>query len=307
MTEESQLQLVVPAKSGDSSVSLSKVRSGLIARGRSDAAILTIQLGAESEEERTGLLAEFQDWYDFRPTEEVRRDAERGGAKQQSSLAFKYSIGGIAGGGVGKDLAEAARWCRKAADQGYPYAQFYLGLKYDIGQGVAQDCAEAARWYRKAADQGVASAQLNLGAAYDAGQGVAQDYAEAARWYRKAADQGLNMAQFNLGLKYDKGQGVGQDHAEAAKWYRKAADQRLGKAQFNLGLKYDSGLGVARDYVQAHMWVSMATTDASVDDQERYAAVRDRIAAKMTPAQILEAQRLATRRNAKPPTSIAEV
>ena len=42
---------------------------------------------------------------------------------------------------------------------------------YDDGQGVAQNYAEAARWYRKAADQGNASAQLNLGVSYYDGQG----------------------------------------------------------------------------------------------------------------------------------------
>jgi TPR repeat protein len=61
---------------------------------------------------------------------------------------------------------------------------------YRRGQGVPQDYTEAARWYRKAAEQGDASAQCNLGYMYDRGRGVPQDYAEGARWYRKAADQG---------------------------------------------------------------------------------------------------------------------
>jgi len=42
---------------------------------------------------------------------------------------------------------------------------------YQIGQGVAQDYAEAARWYRKAADQGGVAAQFNLGVMYYEGQG----------------------------------------------------------------------------------------------------------------------------------------
>ena len=57
---------------------------------------------------------------------------------------------------------------------------------------------EAARWYRKAVDQGYALAQLDLGALYANGQGVAQDDAEAARWLIKAADQGNATAQNNL-------------------------------------------------------------------------------------------------------------
>ena len=45
-------------------------------------------------------------------------------------------------------------------------AQFNLGLSYDTGTGVPQDPAEAARWFRRAADQGDATAQQNLGVKY---------------------------------------------------------------------------------------------------------------------------------------------
>ena len=34
---------------------------------------------------------------------------------------------------------------------------------YRNGQGVTQDNAEAVKWYRKAAEQGYAAAQFNLG------------------------------------------------------------------------------------------------------------------------------------------------
>ena len=68
--------------------------------------------------------------------------------------------------------------------------QCYLGSLYEEGAGVPQDNAEAAKWYRKAAEQGETSAQYNLGAMYTEGQGVPQNFAEAAKWYRKAAEQG---------------------------------------------------------------------------------------------------------------------
>ena len=55
---------------------------------------------------------------------------------------------------------------------------------YENGQGVAQNYAEAVKWYRKAAEQGYAEAQFNLGVMYETGEGVAQDYAEALKWYR---------------------------------------------------------------------------------------------------------------------------
>jgi TPR repeat protein len=96
---------------------------------------------------------------------------------------------------------------------------------YTNGRGVKQDFVEAARWYRKAADQGHAGAQCNLGFAFYQGQGVKQDFVEAARLYRKAADQGFANAQNNLGVAYGNGQGAKLDFGEALRWFRKAAAQ----------------------------------------------------------------------------------
>jgi hypothetical protein len=42
------------------------------------------------------------------------------------------------------------------------------------GRGVAQSDVEAARWLRKAADQGLADAQYNLETMFDQGRGLAQ-------------------------------------------------------------------------------------------------------------------------------------
>ena len=67
---------------------------------------------------------------------------------------------------------------------------------YATGRGVPEDDAEAVRWYRLAAEQGYAGAQNNLGIMYATGRGVPEDDAEAVRWYRMAAEQGEADAQF---------------------------------------------------------------------------------------------------------------
>lgn len=51
---------------------------------------------------------------------------------------------------------------RKAAETGDAIAQYNLGVCYDTGEGVAQDKAEAAKWFRKAAEQGDETAQSVL-------------------------------------------------------------------------------------------------------------------------------------------------
>ena len=245
--------------------------------------------------------AEAMKWY--------RKAADQGGAGAQAALGDMYGQGRFGQGGgwaVPTDFVEAAKWYRKAADQGLAGAQAVLGFMYLKERGVPQDYAEAMKWYRKAADQGHAVAQVSLGLMYEMGQGVPTDYVEAVRWYRKAADQGYAVAQYYLGVIYDNGTGVPQDYAEAMKWYRKAADQGIAEAQYNLGVIYDNGSGVPQDYVQAHKWFSLAA-DRGDEDAVQH---RDQAAAKMTPAQIAEAQRLArewkpAKTKADPPPQIA--
>ncbi len=69
-------------------------------------------------------------------------------------------------------------------------SQNNLGFMYNNGEGVPQNYAEAAKWYRRAAEQGQAEAQASLGAAYAMGSGVLQDYLLAHMWFNLAAGQG---------------------------------------------------------------------------------------------------------------------
>jgi len=129
-------------------------------------------------------------------------------------------------------------------------------------------------------------------AAYNRG-----DYETAHSLYKREAEQGKAEAQYTLGVMYYTGRGVPQDYAEAAKWYRKAAEQGYAAAQYNLGFMYYTGQGVQRDSIPAHMWFNLAASRYPVSEiKNRNDAIvyRDRVASLMTPAQIAEAQRLAT-------------
>ena len=135
---------------------------------------------------------------------------------------------------------------------------------------------------------------------YQFGQGVAKNDAQVAIWYRKAADRGNAKAESALGSLYEKGQGVPKNYSEAAAWYAKAADQGDTDAQYILGDMYAEGKGVPQDLVQAHMLFDLAVSgppDATYHDMA--ASTRDLIAAKMTPDQIAEAERLAKERTLK--------
>ena len=123
-----------------------------------------------------------------------------------------------------------------------------------------------------------------------------QDYTTALRLYRQLADQGNAHAQLNLGSMYDVGQGVPQDYAQAVKWYRLAADQGDAWAQIMLGGMYELGQGVPKDDVEAHKWHNLSAARASADDaylRDLAVKSRDRVAMRMTPAQVAEAQKRA--------------
>ncbi len=137
----------------------------------------------------------------------------------------------------------------RAARQGDPDAQARVGRMFHRGEGVTRDLAEALRWYRRAADAGNPDGAYGLGVLY-AGDpedtavfrekgnrlsrdalamlgiespqpsvtGTGPDPAGAARWFRRAARQGHAMAQFRLGLAYLTGSGLPRDPEEAYFW-----------------------------------------------------------------------------------------
>jgi uncharacterized protein len=88
---------------------------------------------------------------------------------------------------------------------------------------------------------------------------------------------------------YKNGNGVVQDYAEAVKWYRLAAEQGDAQAQNNLGVTYESGQGVLQDNILSHMWYNIASANGNKKSSEW----RDKIAAKMTAADISKAQTMA--------------
>jgi uncharacterized protein len=191
------------------------------------------------------------------------------------------------------DSQERLLHCAQAGDA---VSQFGMGLAYEVGtESLPQDYTKAADWYRLAALQGHPQAQANLGRLYAAGAGVPRDLAEAFRWTRMAAENGIVSAQAETGVAYLYGFAVVQDYKAATKWLRKAAERGDAQGEVALGDVYESGKGVPKDYVQAHTWYNLASAQGATGAGK----ARDELAAKMTPAQIAEAQRLAREFKAK--------
>ncbi len=112
------------------------------------------------------------------------------------------------------------------------------------------------------------------------------------------AQQGSPLAQYLLGAFYQLGEAVPQDYTEAANWYERAADQGLAVAQFALGALYARGEGGPEDLVRSHMWLSLAAHHtARIVGAEKLLRdaelLRGDVAQRMSPEQMLEAEKLA--------------
>lgn len=85
------------------------------------------------------------------------------------------------------------------AEKGEVDAQFLLYLWYYVGnKDVSRDYIEAAKWCRRAAEQGNWSAQISLGGMFHFGEGVPQDYVEAYEWLNLGCAQVTDRATHDL-------------------------------------------------------------------------------------------------------------
>lgn len=166
-----------------------------------------------------------------------------------------------------QDFATALRIWKAEAESGSPTSPVRIAEMYRYGWGgVKQDVAEAVRWYRIAAERNNVFAMLGIAEVYRSGIGVKRDHAEAARWYLLAGEH-CCAAHRSLAEIYAKGEGVPQNFVEAYKWYTLTASSKLGRGD--------------PDDLQAYNARVLAERDAMA------------AAAKMTPEQIAEAEKLA--------------
>jgi TPR repeat protein len=225
-------------------LSLHSSRSGIIARGRRDAA------NAASNPHYRQAITDYNNGNHSEAASGFRLAAEQGHAESQYLLSTMYDEGK----GVPQDDSQAAHLERKAAEQGHAYAQANLSFRYY----TADNFAEAFAWCQRAAYSNLAWAQYNLGLMYRKGEGVPQSDVEAAHWYRLAANQDFPEAQQKLADLYYFGHGVPLSYTQAAAWYRRAADRGNAEAQFQLGHLYATGQGVEHDYTQSRHWIRQA-------------------------------------------------
>lgn len=105
------------------------------------------------------------------------------------------------GRGASRDVAEAALWMAKAANERNVAAQVEYAIMLFNGEGVLKDETAAARMFMRAAERGNAVAQNRLARLYAAGRGLPKNLVEAARWNELARRQGLADAWLDTAVK----------------------------------------------------------------------------------------------------------
>jgi TPR repeat protein len=115
----------------------------------------------------------------------------------------------------------------------------------------------------------------------------------AMRLLHPFAEKNDAKAQKNLGWLYYIGQGVPKDPQGAVRSWRLAAEEGDTEGLFNLGVMYDKGQGVSQDFIRAYMWYHLAAAASSGADAMVAIKLRDRVASRMTAAQIGKSQEMA--------------
>lgn len=170
---------------------------------------------------------------------------------------------------VRRDLGEAMRWYKLAADRGDRQAQFALGIAHLNGVGAARDRKTAQDWLERAAAQNHAGALYNLGVlAIDA---ELQDFPRASTLFRKAAELGDMDAAYGLAVLYREGTGVVRDRAESVKWLKRAADERHIAAMVEFAIVLFNGDGAEKSEAGAVRLFAKAAQANSPIAQNRLA------------------------------------
>ena len=211
--------------------------------------------------------------------------------KGDPAAQYYYGLSFFEGNGTEKNLAEAAKWFRSAAEQGHIEAQFKLGVCYELAWGVEGNRSEALTWYLRAAEGGSVEAQVALQQVEktDQGDAGAGPSVEGSRLDPDAAASAGSAAQTQFfASRRDGGAGPSvegqgeQTHSDDVVATAEAslsehgdlqvnpefqADKGDPAAQYHYGLSFFEGNGIERDLVEAAKWFRSAAEQGHIEAQ----------------------------------------
>ncbi|HMZ54440.1 MAG TPA: tetratricopeptide repeat protein [Azospira sp.] len=253
--------------------SLDEIISELV--GRAEAGELDAHLVLGKLYRVTGKPAESNRW--------LSRAVDRGYASAMAALgSFALEDG---------DTAAARRWFEKAAMRNDPEGLFELSKLLDTLKTRA-DQKRGMELLKRAAELGWPEAQFQLAMWLALGHGVKADVRQANTWAQKAAERGDVGGQNMLCEDYIEGSGVPRDYLVAADWCTKAAAQGNYSALAKLAYLYENGFGVGLDGVRAYALYNLILDSGSSFQTDAAKRNLNRLERMLSPAQINEGQRL---------------
>lgn len=164
---------------------------------------------------------------------------------------------------------KAKKYYKKAADEGHPGAQYWLGTYYEGKIVLRHDQKlkqkinyfKAKELHEKSAIQGYSDSQCSLGILYLEGKGVTKNISKANELFEKAAAQGHIQAAYQVGYAAY----TSQDYVKSRKWLEISATQGDSASQYYLGLLHRNNLGGPRDDEKAQEWLRKAANQDHLD------------------------------------------
>ena len=97
-----------------------------------------------------------------------------------------------------KDMDQAMKWFRSAAELGNEYAAYRMGCLLLLGEEIPKDVEVAVKWLNLSAEKGNQYAQYALGKLYLCGRDISRDREKAVEYLTASAEQGNLYASFLL-------------------------------------------------------------------------------------------------------------
>jgi hypothetical protein len=163
---------------------------------------------------------------------EAYQRAENGDAYAEAVVSIYYAVGYK----TGKDIARAAEYALRSAQQQHPLGVYRLAAMVENGDGFERDPYRAKQLKAGTVDglnsmSGDPYAMTALGVMLFRGEGgLPKNQKEAARLYKLAADMGYAPAQYNYAACLIAGQGVTKNRALGIRYWEKACAQQYSVA-----------------------------------------------------------------------------
>lgn len=142
--------------------------------------------------------------------------ADKGSAEAMDMVGLRFLNAG--------DDAAAAKWLKLGCERGNISSTYYYGKMLLDGKGVDSDVEQGFNYILKAARDGFPAAQYAVGVCYDEGTGVTANLNSAYDWILKSAQNGYAKAQFDIAKAYADGKGRPVNYEQALVWLTKCAD-----------------------------------------------------------------------------------